>query len=127
MAVNKVIYDGDTLVDLTDSTVTPETLAEGVIAYNAKGERIVGTATFGGTGLISFTIDGTSYQADQGMTWGAWVTSSYNTDNYVVSPQYGVIHPNYSDSVAVYPSTSSTEVYSRDAIMSGGQYQVLSW
>ncbi len=30
-------------VDITDSTVTPETLAEGVIAYNAKGERIVGT------------------------------------------------------------------------------------
>ncbi len=30
-------------VDISDSTVTPETLADGVIAYNAKGERIVGT------------------------------------------------------------------------------------
>lgn len=29
--------------------------------------------------LISFTIDGTSYQAEEGMTWGEWVESSYNT------------------------------------------------
>ena len=31
-----------------------------------------------GTALISFTIDGTSYQAEEGMTWGEWVNSSYN-------------------------------------------------
>lgn len=29
--------------------------------------------------LISFTIAGTSYQAEEGMTWGEWVASSYNT------------------------------------------------
>lgn len=28
--------------------------------------------------LISFTIDGTSYQAEEGMTWGDWIDSSYN-------------------------------------------------
>ena len=43
MAVNKVVYEKRVLIDISDSTVTPETLAEGVIAYNAKGERIVGT------------------------------------------------------------------------------------
>ena len=42
MGVNKVIYDGDTLMDITDSTVTEETLMEGAVAYNAAGERIVG-------------------------------------------------------------------------------------
>lgn len=44
MAVNKVVYCGKTLIDLTSITVTPETLAEGVIAINAKGEIIVGKA-----------------------------------------------------------------------------------
>ena len=44
MAVNKVVYGGNVLIDLTQLTVTPETLAEGVIAMNAKGEIIVGTA-----------------------------------------------------------------------------------
>ena len=43
MAVNKVVYGTTVIIDISDSTVTPETLAEGVIAYNAKGERIVGT------------------------------------------------------------------------------------
>ena len=29
--------------------------------------------------LISFTIAGTSYQAEEGMTWEQWVNSDYNT------------------------------------------------
>lgn len=43
MAVNKVVYGGNVLLDLTSDTVTPETLAEGVTAHDASGERIVGT------------------------------------------------------------------------------------
>ena len=50
MAVNKVVYSGKVLIDLTMLTVTPETLAEGVVAINAAGELIVGTAKFGGGG-----------------------------------------------------------------------------
>ena len=46
MAVNKVVYGGEILIDLTGLTVRPETLAEGVIAINAAGEIIVGTAKF---------------------------------------------------------------------------------
>ena len=45
MAINKVVYDGNTLVDLTSDTVTPNTLMEGVTAHNAAGEQIVGTMT----------------------------------------------------------------------------------
>jgi hypothetical protein len=41
--VSKVEYGGRTLVDLTNDTVTPETLAEGATAHGANGERIVGT------------------------------------------------------------------------------------
>lgn len=32
--------------------------------------------------LISFTIDGTTYQAEEGMTWAEWVESSYNTGGF---------------------------------------------
>ena len=35
--------------------------------------------------LISFTIAGTSYQAEEGMTWEQWVNSSYNTDGYIIT------------------------------------------
>ncbi len=47
MAINKVVMntsDGEeTLIDLTNDSVTPETLAEGVTAHDASGEQIVGT------------------------------------------------------------------------------------
>lgn len=42
MAVNKVIYDGATLVDLTGDTVTAADLADGVKATGADGNPIVG-------------------------------------------------------------------------------------
>ena len=46
MGVNKVIVDGVTKLDMTDATVTPETLPLGVVAYDDRGERIVGVAEF---------------------------------------------------------------------------------
>ena len=52
MTVNKVVYNGETLVDLTNDTVTPETLAEGATAHDASGAVIIGTmATGGGSDL----------------------------------------------------------------------------
>lgn len=42
MAVNKVIYGGNTLVDLTGDTVTAADLADGVKATGADGKPIVG-------------------------------------------------------------------------------------
>lgn len=42
MAVNKVVYDGATLVDLTGDTVTADNLAAGVKATGADGNPVVG-------------------------------------------------------------------------------------
>lgn len=43
MAVNKVEINGEVKLDLTQDTVTPETLIAGVTAHNAAGNPIVGT------------------------------------------------------------------------------------
>lgn len=48
MPVNKVIFDNNVLIDITDSTIAPETVLEGYIGYAADGSRIVGTAKTGG-------------------------------------------------------------------------------
>ena len=37
----------------------------------------------GGSNTISFTIEGTSYQAEEGMTWKEWINSDYNTDGFI--------------------------------------------
>lgn len=42
MAVNKIIYNGETLVDLTSDTVTADDLATGVTATGADGKPVVG-------------------------------------------------------------------------------------
>lgn len=49
MAVNKVVFSGNTLIDLTGDTVTPENLAQGVTAHDASGNPIVGKMTSGGS------------------------------------------------------------------------------
>lgn len=46
MATNKIIYGGNVLIDLTNDTVTPETLLKGQTAHHANGEIITGTCTF---------------------------------------------------------------------------------
>lgn len=43
MAVNKVEFGGDTLIDLTGDSVTPETMVKGTTAHNRAGEQIEGT------------------------------------------------------------------------------------
>lgn len=45
MAINKVEYGSNTLIDLTNDTVTADTMLEGATAHNAAGERIVGNVT----------------------------------------------------------------------------------
>ena len=48
MGVNKVVFGAVAIMDISDSTVTAETLAEGETAYRADGEKITGTAKMGG-------------------------------------------------------------------------------
>lgn len=43
MAVNKVVYDGNTLIDLTGDTVTADKLAIGYTAHGANGVQLTGT------------------------------------------------------------------------------------
>lgn len=42
-AKNKVVYAGETLIDLTEDTVTPASLKSGVTAHDASGTKITGT------------------------------------------------------------------------------------
>lgn len=45
MAINKVIYGGETLIDLTSDTVTPAQLKVGIKAHDKSGAVITGTCT----------------------------------------------------------------------------------
>ena len=34
--------------------------------------------------LITFTIAGTEYQAEEGMTWAEWINSVYNKNYFII-------------------------------------------
>lgn len=46
MAINKVIYGGEVLIDLTSDTVTSEKLLSGVKAHDKSGAQVTGTCTY---------------------------------------------------------------------------------
>ena len=45
MGVNKVVYGGRVVIDLTGSTIRPDNMLAGAVGYGANGERLVGTVT----------------------------------------------------------------------------------
>lgn len=46
MAISKVVYGGETLIDLTADSVTKEKILKGYTAHGADGEPITGTCEF---------------------------------------------------------------------------------
>lgn len=57
MPINKVVYDGNTLIDLTDSTLSSaDQLMEGVTAYDRSGTKLMGTGK-GGGGTYALSYD----------------------------------------------------------------------
>ena len=62
MAVNKVIYAGSTLLDLTGDTVEADKLLAGYTAHDKSGNQITGTAGIAasddGAGNVTITLSG---------------------------------------------------------------------
>lgn len=70
--------------------------------------------------VFNFTINSVSYLADNGMIWGEWVQSSYNTDGFMVDLD-GTIWS--ASSKFVHLSGSSAYVYDTDLIIENASYK----
>jgi hypothetical protein len=80
----------------TPSIFVPTSLVDAYkSAYNWKyfSSYIVGNGEGinNNVNIITFMIKGVEYQAKDGMTWGEWINSEYNTDGYYTDP-LGQIH-----------------------------------
>jgi hypothetical protein len=81
--------------------------------------RFVGISNTGGDiggdfALITFTIDEVEYQAEDGMAFGEWVVSSYNTDGWFFDDDSNMHCPNNYGFLVVSVS---------DVIVSGENYE----
>lgn len=56
-AINKAVYGGRTLIDLTDDTVVAEALLKGYTAHKADGTVITGTLFDGYPDSLSMLMD----------------------------------------------------------------------
>lgn len=64
MAVNKVEINGQPVIDLTQDTVTPESLKKGITAHSASGQRITGIAEGAGANVSYNTVEPNRYSVD---------------------------------------------------------------
>lgn len=114
MAVNKVVFSGNTLIDITDTTATASDVASGKYFYTNAGVRTQGTAS-GGGGLNIQMYDGydyvrsSSYSATEvsltvevsgtyNITWTGWKSTSSGTSGsrlYINDSAYGSAYTSF--------------------------------
>lgn len=119
MAYNKVVYNNNTLIDLTSDTVTADKLMEGYTAHDKSGALITGTATGGGSvtqdqdGYIVLPSTGGGGGGGSGLAYetGTWTPSedvaSYVipfTNTHATAPFYYTI----SDATGTYDNTTNS-------------------
>ena len=91
MAISKIIYGGDTLIDLTHDTVTAENIDEGITAHSASGEELVGLRKVfdvlpianGGTGATTANAAATNLYES-----GTWTPKLICEGTGAVNPRY---------------------------------------
>lgn len=106
-AINKVIYGGNTLMDITDTTATESDVVSGEIFYLANGTRGVGTANY-----ISTETDPTvpSWAKE---TNPPSYTLSYNENKTVGRAKVGTAKtgtPNYTPSGDIVVTTKTVDI-----------------
>lgn len=118
----QVYYSGsDTWYDETYRTIviTSKSTDEAFITWLKANATKQGSAK-----LISFTIEGTSYQAEKGMTWSEWVESDYNNgiDKYRISGNYIYRAPGMTMYYISIDGTASGRVLKTNEITDGYVY-----
>ena len=101
MGVSKFEYFGNTLFDLTSDTVTSGSMLDGVVAHDAKGDRIVGSIINNGdvSNIIYVTGTESSITIPAGYTSGGTIRAVIVTHYYYS----GVKMPKLPDEAAAYP------------------------
>ena len=125
MAINKVVYGDQVLIDLTGDTVTADKLLKGATAHDASGEPITGTMEAGSGGSsdnnceayhITSTSDVISFKGSGTVkVWGY----GYKSGGYMGTHYSFVGDGYYSGSYGMPRKTSATFSIAANGTLSG--------
>lgn len=101
-AINKVIYGGNTLIDLTADTVTASDVASGVTFHLPSGEIGTGTSTYdsdtsGDTAVVAEVLAGKTFHARGSSLTGTMVNNGAITGDITTKSQQYTIPVGYHD------------------------------
>lgn len=139
MAYNKVVYNGNTLIDLTSDTATEADVVSGKKFHKANGQQATGTYTGGGSAIqyspvmaqvknkTSYTTTNSKITVAQSGTYKcSWVnyayaagsSSTYATQLYKNSSAVGSVHnaPAYSGTSNFVATENSISLNAGDTI-----------
>lgn len=102
MAINKIVYGGNTLIDLTPDTVSVDNLLSGYTAHDRSGEIITGTCTYNADTsdadvTASEILSGKVAYANGNRITGTMVNNSAIQGNITTKAQQYLIPAGYHD------------------------------
>ena len=111
--VNKVVYDGNTLIDLTQDTVTQSDVLSGKYVHLPDGSRVQGSCTYDAdtsdaTATASEILSGSTAYVNGNKITGSMTNVGQQTSNITTVSQQVQISSGYHDGSG-YVQISSTE------------------
>lgn len=111
MAINKVIIDGTTVLDLTETTVTPGAMASGVTAVDHTGTSITGTSVAQASGSIH-NYSGDIYYSVRDDVVSVWCDGVASYTSFTIPAEAA---PGHKVMVPCVVTDSNDNVYSNGA------------
>lgn len=86
---DKINIESDDTTQLSNTDILPETPTSPENSGSGNTGESTGESGEGTTStIIQFTIEGTSYETENGLSWAEWCVSEYNIDEFYVSGFY---------------------------------------